>query len=1002
MSAIQSEYPSRPGRNALVRLRCRATPFGQRLGQTHLGGPERRIQEYVAAQILATLKEYPLSTPFGNDTKPSIIHLIKYAIPVKVLCYNTFMKLFYNKFLPLFLLIFFASIFFYSDIYKKPSSGPDYNVVIFSFDGLQAKHLNKEGYPVKTTPNLDKFLDKSYFFKNTVSPAPWTVPSHISIFTSLFPSEHKVVNKFVSFNPNDTGAKSVKANLKELSPKVKTITEILKKNGYITGAFTGGAGVSASFGLGAGFDTYYDKDMFGGFDISSNKAEEWLSQNKDKKFFMFLHGYDVHGQHTPKDGYDYRYVKKPYKGKYTGSTIEQGKLREENLANGGLNLSKEDQDFWRAIYDEKINDADQSFGEFLEFLDKLDLTKKTIIITISDHGTEFFEHKGIDHGHTLYGELLDTLFAIHLPEQQDGKVVTDLVSTLDLTPTLLNILNLKDKISNDMKGVDLSPSFSDQDVSHDVFSETDYRLYTHKRSITTKDGWKFIITMENLNKELYNLNNDPNEQNNLVNVESKIAYELEQKVYNHLKVMRADQGPWIIGCLPVYNDQCQNLPSVSDTIEAQKKTLSSKIKPNIILINIDSLRADHMSLYGYGKNTTPFLDSFLKKGVVFNNAITPSILTFQTDAAIFSGLYPSQNNVQQWETPINPSLDLLPKVLGFYGYKSGAFVSPSLYEKFGWSTQFNYFKKNPDLKNINESKKYVASWMKDTKVPFFVFWHIYDVHSPFVDVSKEFYTKNYTGPFSNSKDSHWYAESQSKDEISKQDDIDFLVASYDSGIKYVDTQLKEFFESIQDEPWYSNSIFIISSEHGEDLEEHGFIFHRDVYDVNTRVPLVVVAPKLSAQKVNEAVSSLDIFPTIIDLIGGTVPVNIEGSSLLPLSNGSSLNRDIYTERSPFDEFSIRSKNWKYILRDPKIKEKTYFPFILRMITNEPKYTGDELYDLSVDPNEQNNLISKNLPIKKELQNKILRFQQKMLQARISNQTMTNPAVPINKSLIPYP
>src|ERR1035437_1364152 len=79
-----------------------------------------------------------------------------------------------------------------------------------------------------------------------------------------------------------------------------------------------------------------------------------------------------------------------------------------------------------------------------------------------------------------------------------------------------------------------------------------------------------------------------------------------------------------------------------------KKTLAVPLaKPNIVLINIDSLRADHMGIYGYNKETTPFLDSLFKQGSVFENAITPAYLTFQTDAAILSGLYPSQNNVSQ-------------------------------------------------------------------------------------------------------------------------------------------------------------------------------------------------------------------------------------------------------------------------------------------------------------------------------------------------------------------
>ncbi|MBI3379909.1 sulfatase-like hydrolase/transferase, partial [Candidatus Gottesmanbacteria bacterium] len=229
-------------------------------------------------------------------------------------------------------------------------------MILISFDGLQAKYLHEYGYPLSTTPNLDGFLDKSYLFLKAKSAAPWTVPSHMSVMTSMYPSEHKVVNKFTQYDSETK--KGVTSNLNKLTPNAITLAQVLKQNGYTTGGFTGDAGVTGIFGFNQGFDTYFDKQTFGGFDQSVPRALEWLKKNKDKRFFMFLHGYDVHGQHAPVGGFDYRYVEKPYKGKYTGSPKEQGTLREEGLKNGVLNLSAEDIKFWRAVYDEKINRVD--------------------------------------------------------------------------------------------------------------------------------------------------------------------------------------------------------------------------------------------------------------------------------------------------------------------------------------------------------------------------------------------------------------------------------------------------------------------------------------------------------------------------------------------------------------------------------------------------------------------------------------------------------------------
>lgn len=462
------------------------------------------------------------------------------------------MKIKTYAFLTLIIVAAFIGIKFYPGLIhsnKKP------NLIIISLDGLQSKHLDSYGYPLHTTPNLDAFLNQSTLFTKTVSPSSWTVPTHMSIFTSMYPSEHKVVNKFSEYDPK-TG-KGIIANLKNLSPNAVTLAEILKNNGYVTGGFTGDAGVGPQFGFKQGFDTYFETESFGGLSGSVPKAIEWLTANKDKPFFLFLHGYDVHGQHEPAGGFDYRFVTKPYTGKYTGSKIEQGKLREEALANGGtLKMSDEDISFWRAIYDEKINRMDVEFKNFMDQVKGLNVLDNTVVMVISDHGTEFFEHNSIDHGATLYGELVDTLFAIHKPRQKDGKKVDQLVSTFDILPTALDLLGIKNPVPQQTKGIDLVPSLSGKNVAHDVFSETDYRLFTFKRSLQTPDGWKLILTLDSGKKELYDLNNDPKELKNLILDNPSKGYELEQKLQAHITETNGQRTSAQLGCSPVYGDQC--------------------------------------------------------------------------------------------------------------------------------------------------------------------------------------------------------------------------------------------------------------------------------------------------------------------------------------------------------------------------------------------------------------------------------------------------------------
>jgi len=435
------------------------------------------------------------------------------------------------------IMFFFIFSYAYSEE-KKDFNFSGYNILFVSFDALQAKHTSCLGYFRETTPTIDAFAKKGFLFAWAIAQSSWTLPSSMSWFTSLYPSEHKVVNKYSTY----TESEKVFSNLQQLSPDVMTLTQILKANGYTNGAFTGDAGVSAKFGYGAGFDVYVDDKKFAGFDHSIPPAIAWLRENKDKKFFMFLHGYDAHGQFDPPSGYTKKFLNFKYKGPLKGGKEEQAKFREEGLEKGFIELTDEDVQFWRALYDEKIYDADQRFRTFVEELERLGLLDKTIIILTSDHGTEFYEHKRFDHGFSLYDELIHVPLVIYLPGMKGGKIIEDQVRSIDLMPTILDLLNIKisDKVKNQMRGVSLLPLVEGNHMDLVAFTETDYRLYIHKRAIRTPDGWKFIYSLENDKKELYNLKNDPRELDNLVEKERRKAYELEQELFRWLMSMQTE------------------------------------------------------------------------------------------------------------------------------------------------------------------------------------------------------------------------------------------------------------------------------------------------------------------------------------------------------------------------------------------------------------------------------------------------------------------------------
>jgi len=445
-------------------------------------------------------------------------------------------------------------------LYQLPMKYKDHNVVLVSFDALQAAHVGSLGYTRNVTPTIDTMAKNGFNFSNNISVASWTVPASMTWFTGVYPSEHRLTNKFAVFNPP---ANNVLSNLKKLSPELVTLAEILKQNGYATGGFTGNAGVNGFFGYDQGFDRYFfEKGKFGSMGVSIPKALDWLKENKGKKFFMFLHGYDCHGQGVPEGGFDYRFVEKGYDKRYTGSKEEQEALREEGLEKGGVALRDEDVRFWRAIYDEKIQRSDALFKKFLAEYEQLGLMDKTIFVLTSDHGTEFHEHKRFDHGFSLYDELIHTPLIIKLPGQKAGRVINDQVSSIDVMPTILDLLDVKlsDKLNKQLRGTSLVAGLKGMTVSRDVFFETDYRQYTYKRGIRTANGWKLIYTLEDKSRELYNLKNDPKETNNLIELEPRPAYELEQKLFTHFKSIGHDlhAKQWIPGLNPVYDSQAKS------------------------------------------------------------------------------------------------------------------------------------------------------------------------------------------------------------------------------------------------------------------------------------------------------------------------------------------------------------------------------------------------------------------------------------------------------------
>ncbi len=177
----------------------------------------------------------------------------------------------------------------------------------------------------------------------------------------------------------------------------------------------------------------------------------------------------------------------------------------------------------------------------------------------SDHGTKLFEHGRIDHGFTLYEELLHVPLVIKLPKGSASGRVADRISSIDLLPTILELMAVDPPVSfrRQMRGTSLVPAMKGEPAARDLFAETDYREYTFKRSIVAPDGWKLIVTLETGTRELYDLARDPSETTDLARDEPLRAHGLQRRLFARFKAIGHDleARSWRRGLNPVYQSQ---------------------------------------------------------------------------------------------------------------------------------------------------------------------------------------------------------------------------------------------------------------------------------------------------------------------------------------------------------------------------------------------------------------------------------------------------------------
>jgi arylsulfatase A-like enzyme len=456
---------------------------------------------------------------------------------------------------------------------------PDCNVVIITLPTLRQDRIGLYAPERDLTPHIDDFFKDSLVFTNTLAPTGWTAPNAVSFLTALFPHAHGIV------------VREPASSLVLYNSAIKTLAQLLSANGYHTAAFTGGGDYNRFYnGLDRGFDFYLDEVNYddtitdsllslGGPGVSLSyapmrffleSATEWLKENADERFFLFVQGYDTHCPLDPHEPYarqftagltsdvDFSYCHWTYED--TAPVYKDGVPYWETQVltrNGTIEtivLSEEDVAYMNALYDARVAEVDDYlqglFGEF----ERLGLSENTIVILTAEHGEMLGEHgwfmRGGTRRGTTYEQALNFPLVIKHPHVNETIQVNDIVQLVDVMPTLLSMLAINDPQSLLRDGSVLNFSaFGDEPTNAYGYAGAIYiPIAKNARNagamvnipeVVRHGDWKFVketllesdgLGVGTTSFKLFNLAEDPDETTNLFEQETTVARDLQEKL----------------------------------------------------------------------------------------------------------------------------------------------------------------------------------------------------------------------------------------------------------------------------------------------------------------------------------------------------------------------------------------------------------------------------------------------------------------------------------------
>ena len=372
----------------------------------------------------------------------------------------------------------------------------------------------------------------------------------------------------------------------------------------------------------------------------------------------------------------------------------------------------------------------------------------------------------------------------------------------------------------------------------------------------------------------------------------------------------------------------------------RKEAINHKNRPNVLIIVVDCLRADHLGIYGYKRETSPAIDSFGKEAVRFNRAITQATWTLPSITTLMTGLYPHAHRVHFPNIKIPAGYNLVSEIYDRAGWITGGIVACTYASKeLNFNQGFDFFDqslglgaaKNPTAKQLTDK---VVGFLETVKTaPFFLYLHYFDPHM------------DYAPP----------AEFRSFG--SRPVDL------YDGEIAYTDRELGRLFEWMKKKGIWENTIVVLTADHGEELGEHRNVFEHGstVYQAVAHVPLIIKAPGLKPGVVESVVGLVDLAPTLLELTGmpANEPVDFDGISLAGLLKDPSQKKGRSTDKTALSNAG-RTQYSSSMLNaaDLSLINLTCAVSDTWKLIKNFRSGAVELYCLRDDPNEKKNLAEK--------------------------------------------